>query len=87
LPFGQWGPNDGDDLEIPSAAIFWLTSYYISFICNTLFSGYYALVRVKHSGWDFVMRSAGWFLTMFQTQISIAITKFFLENIRPSLPH
>jgi hypothetical protein len=40
----------------------------------------------KHAEWDFIIRSTSWFLAIFQGLISIAITKFFIENIRPDPP-
>ncbi len=86
---GSWsvGRNDSDDLQIASNSVFWLTML-LSFVYFVIFYGGVIIGSLvyRHSNWDFIMRSTGWFLAMFQTLISIAITKFFIENIRPALP-
>ncbi len=86
---GSWsaGRNESDDLEIASSSVFWLTMllscvYFVIFY-GGLITG--SLVY-RHENWDFIIRSTGWFLSVFQALISIAITKFFIENIRPAPP-
>ena len=81
------GRNETDDVEIPSSSMFWLTmllsSVYFVIFYGGLITG--SLVY-KHTQWDLIMRSTGWFLSVFQALISVAITKFFIENIRPAPP-
>lgn len=84
---GSWsvGRNESDSLEISSSAAFWLTMllscvYFIIFYGGLIIGS----LIYKHSNWDFIMRSTGWFLGMFQALISVALTKFFIENIHPA---
>jgi cellobiose-specific phosphotransferase system component IIC len=84
---GSWsvGHNESDNLEISSGATLWLTvllsAVYFVIFYSALITG--SLVY-KHNNWDFIMRSTGWFLGMFQALITIALTKFFIENIHPA---
>jgi uncharacterized membrane protein len=83
---GSWsvGRNEVDDLHISSHSAFWLTLL-LSLAYFAIF--YYAIivgaVKYKHENWTFIMRYTAWFLGSFQFLISIALTKFFIENIRP----
>jgi hypothetical protein len=84
---GSWsvGRNDSDNQLIASGSAFWLTMLLSIVYFVILYGGIITGSLVyKHSNWDFVMRSTGWFLAIFQMLISIALTKFFIENIRPS---
>jgi hypothetical protein len=81
---GSWsvGRNKIDTAEISSGAVFWLTILlslaYFVILYGAIITG--SLVY-QHSNWDLIMRSTGWSLGMFQALISIALTKFFIENI------
>jgi hypothetical protein len=84
---GSWsaGPNESDELKVSSGSAFWLTVLLSSVYFVILYGGLIIGSLVyKHTNWDFIMRSTGWFLSVFQALISIAITKFFIENIRPA---
>jgi hypothetical protein len=84
---GSWsaGPNESDELNVSSGSAFWLTVLLSSVYFVILYGGLIIGSLVyKHTNWDFIMRSTGWFLSVFQALISIAITKFFIENIRPA---
>jgi hypothetical protein len=84
---GSWsvGRNESDNLEISSSAAFWLTML-LSCVYFIIFYGGLVIGSLvyKHGDWDFIMRSTGWFLGMFQALISVALTKFFIENIHPA---
>jgi hypothetical protein len=79
------GPNEVDGFEISSNSAFWLTML-LSLVYFAIL--YYAIIvgslKYKHENWTFIMRYTGWFLGTFQALISIALTKFFIENIRPN---
>jgi hypothetical protein len=78
------GHSQYDDLDMSSDYVFWLTMI-LSFVYLTiLYAGVIVEVVVyRHSNWDFIMHSTEWFLAVFQGLISVAITKFFIENIHP----
>jgi hypothetical protein len=84
--FASWsvGHSQYDDLEMSSNYVFWLTMM-LSFVYFVIFYGALIIESVvyRNSNWDFIMRSTEWFLTVFQALISVAITKFFIENIHP----
>jgi uncharacterized membrane protein len=84
---GSWsvGHNKVDNLEIASIAAFWLTMLLSLVYFIVLYGGLIiGAVVYNHSNWDFIMRSTGWFLGTFQLLITIALTKFFIENIHPA---
>ena len=78
------GHSQYDNLEMSSNYVFLLTMLLSCVYFVILYAGIIAGSLVyRHSNWDFIMRSTGWFLSVFQALISIAITKFFIENIHP----
>jgi hypothetical protein len=86
---GSWsvGHNEVDNVEISSTSAFWLTMllsivYFIIFYGGIIIGS--VTTTARHSNWDFIIRSTGWFLGTFQALISIALTKFFIENIHPA---
>ena len=86
---GSWtvGRNENDDMPISSGSAFWLTML-LSGVYFVIFYGGLIIGSLvyQHTNWDFIIRSTEWFLSVFQALISIAITKFFIENIRPAPP-
>jgi hypothetical protein len=84
---GSWsvGRNDNDDQVMASGSPFYLTMLLSGVYFMILYGGIITgSIVYKHGNWDFIMRSTGWFLSMFQMLISVALTKFFIENIRPA---
>lgn len=84
--FASWsaGHSQYDDLEMSSDYVFLLTMLLSFVYFAILYAGLIVGSLVyRHSNWDFIMRSTEWFLAVFQALISIAITKFFIENIHP----
>jgi uncharacterized membrane protein len=84
---GSWsvGHNEVDSLQISSNSAFWLTMLLSLVYFAILYAGMViGAIVFEHSNWNFVMRSTGWFLGTFQALISIALTKFFIENIHPA---
>ena len=83
---GSWsvGDNKVDNLEVASKSAFVLTVILSVLYLSTMYSGLIVgSVSYRHSNWDYVIRATNWFLTAFQGLLSIALTKFFIENIRP----
>jgi hypothetical protein len=78
------GHSQYDDLDMSANYVFWLTMILSFVYFMILYAGIIVEVVVyRHSNWDFIMRSTEWFLAVFQALISVAITKFFIENIHP----
>jgi hypothetical protein len=83
---GSWtvGQNKVDDFKVSSSSVFWLTILLSIVYLGILYAGIVIGVIVyEHNQWPFIMRSTGWFLVSFQWFITTALTKFFIENIRP----
>jgi hypothetical protein len=86
---GSWsvGENEVDAFPVASTLVFWMTMFLSVVYLAILFGGIViGAVVYKHTHWDYIMRSAGWGLAGFQPLISIALAKFFIENIRPPRP-
>jgi hypothetical protein len=84
---GSWtvGQNKADDLQVSSSSIFWMTmllsSVYLGILYGAIVIG---VIVYEHNQWPFIIRSTTWFLVSFQWLITTALTKFFIENIRPA---
>jgi cellobiose-specific phosphotransferase system component IIC len=83
---GSWsvGENEVDEFPVSSTPVFWLTMFLSIVYLAILLSGIViGAVVYHHTHWDNIMRSTGWILSVFQAFISVALAKFFIENIRP----
>jgi len=86
---GSWsvGENEVDAFPVASMAVFWMTMFISIVYLAILFGGIViGSIIYNHSRWDYIMRSTGWFLGVFQAPVSIALAKFFIENVRPPRP-
>lgn len=81
------GHNESDELDLSSTNTFWLTIILIVAYFVILYSSMIVGLRRatdKGNEWDFIISASSWILGVFQWVISIALTKFFIEHIRPS---
>jgi hypothetical protein len=98
---GSWsvGKNEEDNFEVASSSIFWMTMimslvYFAilwggiisAFIIDKNVIDYQNKLAEYQEHIDFVMRATSWPLGAFQALISIALAKFFIENIHPPRP-
>jgi hypothetical protein len=72
--------SHGDDLEVKSPAVFWITLgaslFYITVIYLIVL-----LEPLSNDKWITVFRNSGIYLGVFQTIVAAALGKFFIENI------
>jgi hypothetical protein len=79
------GHNESDELKLSSVSSFWVTMILVVVYFIILYGSMIIGVSgasYRHNNWNFIISASSWILGNLQWVISIALTKFFIENIR-----
>jgi hypothetical protein len=86
------GENASDNLPLSSVNSFWFTLVliivYFIILYSSMLIGFHIVgdmtdAKEASDEWTFIISSSSWILGTLQWVITIALTKFFIENIRP----